>query len=312
MHLGPRVRTVGASLLGVLATAALASGLVVGSKAGGPVETNEVETVRILAGMQPLAVASVERLRTLSPRRRAAWIDRLPRERVERRGAATVRLRTSRAALWRAFRRALRSGGTVSLPERAVAANVSLPAVKQALRNNCETAALSMLLRARAVKVGQLLLQRQLRRSGPPDPQVEASGTTTWGDPDLGFVGRADGGGTSGGYGVYEAPIAALARRYGVKLRRLSGKPASSIYRTLLAGRPVLAWVGLSDGPFKSWRTPQGRRVTGNFGEHTIVLRGLRGGGLVVNDPLVGRTTTWTRPQFELMWRRLGRRALSL
>ncbi|MGI8440956.1 MAG: hypothetical protein ACR2NV_12345, partial [Thermoleophilaceae bacterium] len=72
-----------------------------------------------------------------------------------------------------------------------------------------------------------------------------------------------------------------------------------------------MVWVGLTDGPYKTWRTPRGDRVTGNFGEHTVVLTGLRGDTLELNDPLVGRRTTWTRDEFEQMWQRLGRRAIS-
>jgi len=131
-----------------------------------------------------------------------------------------------------------------------------------------------------------------------------------WGDPARGFVGRAEGGGPAGGYGVYEGPIRRLARRGGLVLRDLSRQRPRAVYRSLLRGRPVMVWVGLSDGPFKSWRTPSGRMVTGNFGEHTVLLTGLAGNRVDVNDPLSGRRLRWTRAQFELMWGRLGRRAL--
>ncbi|MCA1706994.1 MAG: C39 family peptidase, partial [Actinobacteria bacterium] len=133
-----------------------------------------------------------------------------------------------------------------------------------------------------------------------------------WGDPDRGFVGRPDGGGPAGGYGVYERPVSALARRHGARPARLRGARPADVYAQLLAGRPVMTWVGLSDGPYRTWRTREGRRVTGNFGEHTVVLTGLRGNNLAVNDPLDGRRKTWSKGQFELMWRRLGRRALFL
>jgi uncharacterized protein YvpB len=197
-------------------------------------------------------------------------------------------------------------------PSRGSTASVRLPLVKQALRNNCETAALSMLLAARGVHIGQLALQRALPRSGPLDPIFHASGgLPIWGDPDRGFVGRANGGGASGGYGVYPPPIRALAAGYGVELINLSGHSSEAIYRRLSAGHPVMVWVGLSNGPYKVWRTPQGKRVRANFGEHTIVLTRLSGGRITLNDPLSGRRTSWTRASFERMWLRLGRRALS-
>lgn len=187
-----------------------------------------------------------------------------------------------------------------------------LPIVKQALRNNCETAALSMLLVARGVHVSQLILQRELPRSGPLDPLRLRDGSLKWGDPDQGFVGRAAGGGTYGGYGVYTAPIKALAARHGVALTTLNRRDPSLIYKSLAAGRPVMVWVGLSNGPYLRWRTPEGKWIVANFGEHTVVLSALSGQNLLVDDPLSGRRLTWSRTAFEAMWARLGSRALAV
>lgn len=100
-----------------------------------------------------------------------------------------------------------------------------------------------------------------------------------WGDPDEGYVGRADGTGPVGGFAVYPRPVARAARRYGVRLDDLTGAAPRAIYDRLLAGRAVLAWVGLADGPYGSWQTPAGRRVRVNFNEHTVVLTGVRSDG---------------------------------
>ena len=268
-------------------------------------------TVRVELAGRTILERPVARLRKLGSDGLRAWLARVPAARRERRGRALISLQTDRRALGRAVRRAMAAGGaTVTVPQRPIASRVRLPVVKQALRNNCETAALSMLLVARGIRAPQLRLQRQLPRSGPLDPRTAGDGTMVWGDPGRGFVGRPEGGGGAGGYGVYEGPIAALARRRGAELRDLSRRRASAIYRTILEGRPVMAWIGLSDGPYKTWRTPEGKSVTGNFGEHTVVLVGIRGDRLSVNDPLVGERTSWSREQFELMWARLGRRAL--
>jgi uncharacterized protein YvpB len=309
----PAIGVLPAPLLGLIAIGALALGLVVGSRAEERDPARDAGRVHVLTGDQTLAIVPVERLRAFGPQRRAAWLGRLPRTRRERRGLVTLWFKTDGTRLRRAFQRALRAGGgTIDLPERAVASYVRLPIVRQALRNNCETAALAMLLAARRLRADQLDLLRRLARSGPTDQTVDSAGRTVWGDPDRGFVGRPEGGGASGGYGVYERPIEALARDRGVELTKLSGGAPANVYRSLLRGRPVMVWIGLSDGPYETWVTPQGRRVTGNFGEHTVVLTGVRGDRLFVNDPLLGQRTTWTREQFELMWRRLGKRALSL
>jgi len=236
----------------------------------------------------------------------------LPRKRRDRRGAAIVSLQTDRADLRRRLRRAAAAGGgTVRLPERAVASTATLPAVKQAFRNGCEAAALAMLLSASRITVDQRTLQAELPRSGPLDPQDTPSGETVWGDPSKGFVGRAEGGGAAGGYGVYEPPVRQLAARHGVELISLTGRSPQRIYAGLLAGDQIMAWVGLTNGPFQTWRSPEGKKIEANFGEHAVVLTGIREDAIAVNDPLRGQRTTWTRARFEEQWERLGRRALS-
>ncbi|HWW68264.1 MAG TPA: C39 family peptidase, partial [Solirubrobacterales bacterium] len=159
-------------------------------------------------------------------------------------------------------------------------------------------------------RVDQLTLQDQVARSGPLDPQ-QGPGGEIWGDPSMGFVGRANGGGPAGGFGVYQGPIADLARRHGVALRDLSHKSPKDIYRTLLSGRPVMVWVALSEGPYASWHSPAGKIVNVNYGEHAVVLSGVTGGDVTVNDPLSGQRLRWSKGQFESMWASLGHRALA-
>jgi uncharacterized protein YvpB len=74
----------------------------------------------------------------------------------------------------------------------------------------------------------------------------------------------------------------------------------------------VLAWIGLSEGPHRRWRTPDGRRVSVNLGEHAVVLVGVRGPTIVFNDPLTGTRRTWSRAEFAERWSWLGYRALAL
>ena len=268
--------------------------------------------IRVTAGDRTLLQDDPERLRELSPRQLRDWLSAVPPARRVRARFSTVLRETDYAVLGERVQKALSSGGSVEVPTLPVWSSSRLPVVKQALRNNCETAALSMLLAAHGKQAGQLDLQRSLARNGPLDPApVGADGLPTWGDPDLGYVGRPEGGGEAGGYGVYEPPIEALAQRHGVRLTRLSRRDPGTVYAHVLSGRPVMAWVGLSDGPYRSWRTLEGKKVTGNLGEHTVVLTGLRDGRLAVNDPLSGNRLTWSRAQFELMWRRLGSRALA-
>ena len=292
--------------------AALVAALVAGSNATEKSAREPAEVVVVRAGRPLLRFDSQRWLGADRARRRKA-LARVPRHLRRRRQASTITLRVDRRALSRRVTAAARrGGGRVRLPVRAVAASTRLPIVRQRLRNNCETAALEMVLAGQGRRIGQSRLQGELARSEPVDPIGGGTSAMVWGDPDRGFVGRPDGGGPAGGYGVYERPVAALARRHGARPTRSRGARPADVYAELLAGRPVMTWIGLSDGPYVRWRTREGRRVTGNFGEHTVVLTGLRGNRLAVNDPLDGRRKTWTKGKFELMWRRLGRRALSL
>jgi uncharacterized protein YvpB len=201
----------------------------------------------------------------------------------------------------------------VEVPVVPLRSRIALRPVRQVLHNDCEAASLSMLLVAAGVHAGQLELQARLPRSGPLDPEpVAGSRLFRWGDPERGFVGRPAGGGTEGGFGVYEPPIRALAARYGVRLLDLRGRSVAAVRAAALAGHPVLAWVGLAPGPYLSWLTPFGREITVNLNEHAVVLVGAGRGYVLVNNPLTGVRERWSDALFSYRWRLLGRRALEL
>jgi uncharacterized protein YvpB len=80
----------------------------------------------------------------------------------------------------------------------------------------------------------------------------------------------------------------------------------------VLAGHAVIAWIALSDGPFAQWRTPQGKAIRANLGEHTIVLTGIGADGQIqVVNPLEGTRESWSQARFAAAWNALGRRALA-
>ena len=242
------------------------------------------------------------------PARSPATIVRgLPGTATVRSGGVTTVYAIDRARARAGLGRA--TGGRLELPARPVAVDISAPVIAQRLRDNCETAALEVVLRTQGIHVDQLTLQRELERSGPLDPQPTAAGQE-WGDPDAGYVGRADGTGPWGGFGVYPRPVIRLAARHGSRLRDLTGSPALSLYAALFSGRAVLAWIGLGDGPYREWVTPEGRPIRVNLNEHTVVLTGVRrDGSLDVVNVLEGTREVWSRARFEAAWSLLGSRA---
>jgi uncharacterized protein YvpB len=260
----------------------------------------------------PLAVyAAGKRIEILHPGQRRI---RLPTRTEVRRGRAVLNLAVPLRRSRRSVRRALAAHeARVDLPVIPLRTTITLAPVRQVLHNDCESTALSMLLAAAGVRVGQLRLQARLPRSGPLDPEpVAGSELFRWGDPERGFVGRPAGGGTEGGFGVYEPPIRALAARYGVRLVDLHGRSVAGVRAAVLAGHPVLTWVGLAAGPYLSWLTPSGRKITVNLDEHAIVLVGAGPGYVLVNNPLTGRRERWSEDLFSYRWKLLGRRALEL
>jgi uncharacterized protein YvpB len=261
---------------------------------------------------RPLAVyAAGKRIEVLRPGHEQL---RLPDEVETERGRAKIELAVLTRRARRSVRRALAVQAVrVDLPVVPLRARIALRPVRQVLHNDCEATALSMLLAASGVHVGQLALQARLPRSGPLDPEPSGDGKLfRWGDPERGFVGRAAGGGTEGGFGVYEPPIRTLAMRYGVHLVDLHDRSIWAVRAAVLAGHPVLAWVGLAAGPYLSWLTPSGREITVNLNEHAVTLVGAGPGYVLVNNPLTGKRERWSEKLFSYRWRLLGQRALEL
>jgi uncharacterized protein YvpB len=240
---------------------------------------------------------------------RALLAEKVPLRWVVRTGRATVIYRLDTRLALRAVR-ARGDRSSIRVAARPVASRIAAPVVAQALRNNCESAALEVLLATVGRRTPQLQLQAALPVSGAPDP-VGYGPSRVWGDPELGYVGRPDGGGAAGGFGVFQAPVMRVAEGLGARLDNLSGRTSGEVVARVRSGAAVMVWIGLSDGPYGEWRSPAGRRVRVNFGEHTVVLNGVtRDGRLRVVNVLRGTRELWTRSDFEVMWNRLGRRAI--
>jgi len=294
---------------------AVGGALAVGSRGGSsaaPPAPAPAGVVEVAAGGRVLVRVPAPRDRALTAAAvRRLLADRLPGRAISRRGRARIRYRYDlEATVRRVLARTRRTGRVrVQAVGVAMSSQIIAPVVRQFARNTCEAAALEILLATTGARVSQQRLQAAFPRSGPLDP-VGAGDSRTWGDPDIGYVGRADGGGTAGGFGIYPRPVIATARRFGRGLQDLTASSPRRLYARLMLGRAVLAWVGLSDGPYGRWRSPAGKRIEVNFNEHTIVLTGIaRGGDLRVVNPLQGTLERWSRSRFETAWQLLGRRA---
>ncbi len=199
---------------------------------------------------------------------------------------------------------AVRSATTVvRAPAGIRATHLTLPVVRQVFRDGCESAALSMMLREH---VGQRRLQALLPVAAPLQQQDEG-GSAIWGDPELGFVGNVAG----GGYGVYDRPLLALARRFDPGTTNLTGGSLGRILDALRHGRPIVAWIALGASNPVTWHAPSGRLVSANWAEHAITLTGYGAGVITYNNPWDGRRERFTLAQFLAVWHELGDRAIA-
>lgn len=307
-----RRRLIGLVVLLIASGGATALVVGIGSSALSSVSgASRLKAIEIYAGQRRLLEVEVRRgRRPDAAALRGALSARLSRGTIASRGNARISYVYDVEATTRRALALGGDGGRVQAVRTARSARIIAPVVRQFQRNACEAGALHILLATTGARVSQQELQAAFPRSGPLDP-VGTGPQRTWGDPDRGYVGRPEGGGAAGGFGVYPGPVAATARRYGRRLEELTRTAPGRIYARLLAGRAVMAWIGLSDGPYDAWRSPEGSPIQVNFGEHTIVLTGIeRDGDLRVVNPLRGTVERWSRPRFEAAWELLGRRAL--
>jgi uncharacterized protein YvpB len=302
-------------LLALLAILAAVVAVVVGIRAasgGGVVNSKRPPPAMVQLKLGDATLARINVNLAWNPEAIRTALSRVPNHRTARIGKAKITYAVDRAATGAALRRAMRGGGgTVAVVERPTSSSIAVPLIAQVLPDDCEATALAMVLAYSGRSIDQLALQHQVAHAPPLDPTSGPNGEEIWGDPARGFVGRADGGGPAGGFGVYQAPIRALARRHGLEMTDLTGVRPDRLYAALLAGHPVLAWVALSTGPYAQWTSPAGKEIQINYGEHAVVLTGIDRAGIHVNDPLSGERLIWSRPQFEGMWAGLGHRALA-
>jgi uncharacterized protein YvpB len=189
------------------------------------------------------------------------------------------------------------------VPRGLAAVRLRIQPIRQAYRNDCEAAALSMLLGGR---VSQYRLQGLFPIAKPYLP-VDSGRGEVWGDPERGFVGPVRG----GGYGVYDRPVLAVARRFDPGAVDLTRTSVHRLIAAVKQGRPVEAWIQFGASLPRTWLAPDGRTVHANFAEHTVTLVGWRPGVLVYNNPWEGTTSTFTIPAFASVWHVLGDRAIA-
>ena len=133
-------------------------------------------------------------------------------------------------------------------------------------------------------------------------------------DPDVGFVGSANGGLGQlppGDYGVHAGPVAALLRTYGVNARAARGLGWDAIQAEIDASRPVITWVvsQVAYGAGVEYTAASDSHTTTVAAfEHTVMVIGYAGDTVTILDG--GTAYTRSRAQFLASWGSLGNMAV--
>ncbi|MCJ7696383.1 MAG: C39 family peptidase [Anaerolineaceae bacterium] len=126
-------------------------------------------------------------------------------------------------------------------------------------------------------------------------------------DPELGFVGNADGYWGSippYDYGVHAAPVAALLNEFGMSAIAQKHLTWETLQREIASGYPVIVWVigPLWDGTPIKYQTKAGNDVIVAHYEHAMILRGYDGNIVYLLDPSTGTTRTYSLESFLSSW----------
>jgi len=174
-----------------------------------------------------------------------------------------------------------------------------VPWYHQQYNLSCEEASLSMVL----AFAGHPTTEKQIYDQVTIDTVHYWAGRAGGGDPYLQFVGDPNGSEVQQtGYGVYWPPIKAAAGHFGATVAQAGeGVPPATLYSALRAGHPVIVWVTFDLLPHAraDYQAYDGRTIpyAGPW-EHAIVLTGIDGGTIRVNDP--DRSQYWVNSsQFE-------------
>jgi uncharacterized protein YvpB len=189
---------------------------------------------------------------------------------------------------------------------------IDVPHIQQMpeLPRGCEVTSLAMLLQYAGVTVDKMTLADEITTI----PFRDANGLR--GNPNDGFVGDIysfD----NPGYGVYHAPIAALAETYlPGRIIDLTGGSIDSVYNMIDKGSPV--WVitnsrfsQLPESEFTTWHTSSGE-IQITYREHSVLVVGYDENNVYLNDPLAEQPyISVPRDSFEASWIQMGKQAIS-
>jgi len=187
--------------------------------------------------------------------------------------------------------------------------------IRMDLPLDCESASLAAALTIRGINVntGGIPLQNWVFNALPKDGRASyvKNGVRYWGDAFKAFVGSVYGSEANfTGYGVYFAPIAAIAQAAGATVGFAgTGHTTQQIEAQILDGNPVVIWVDTrslstpgTGYPTSSYTAFDGKTIPYSPYDHAIVVVGADPGhNLTILEDHEGIRYTYTETQFTRM-----------
>jgi len=194
--------------------------------------------------------------------------------------------------------------------------NLDAPVIRQDMPLDCESAALAVALETKGFDLTQDWVFNHLPKEGRAAVLSEGR-PLRWGDPNTAFVGNVDGSeGAYTGYGVYEAPIAAVAQLAGATAVGRTGWTAVQIEDEVRAGNPVVIWINFDFGytPTQTWTAWDGQSIRYTTLEHAVTVVGvsMRAHTDTVVDVAMGMDRTITQSAFASAIRTFGGMAVAI
>jgi len=172
----------------------------------------------------------------------------------------------------------------------------------------CESIALTILLNYHGVNVSPSDIISKLKKGSLP---YYEQNVLYGGNPEVEFVGNPL---SSGGFGVYEKPIAEVANIYKTGIIIRENFAFSNVLNLVKNGTPVLVWssMGLSV-PYisTSWiYKPTNEIIQWKANEHAVVIFGYNDNYVIISDPMGGKVKYQSISVFEQRYNYFGKKAL--
>lgn len=173
------------------------------------------------------------------------------------------------------------------------------------LPTGCEVTSVAMLLNYHGIEVSKEILAEEIQKISLPSYdgyRIEG------GSPDEYFIGNPR---ENTSFGVFNKPIYNLISKY-IDVSNITGCEFSQIIEFIKIKEPIMVWItrDLMEVEYSvSWYI-DGEEYWWPKGEHTVIITGIEGDTIIVNDPYDGKEKYFKLDRFKEIWETMGRQAI--